>query len=230
MKIKELCESERPREKMFSLGTAALSNGELLAVLLRTGYAGKNVLEMSQELLAEAGGNLISLSVLSLEQLQELSGMGKGKAATLAACFELGRRLFSERSVVDKSPVVSPRMVYDMLIPFMLGLDHEECWVIFLNTVHYCIGMQKVSFGGRNETTIDLKEILRLTLEKKASNIILAHNHPSESPRPSKDDMRQTEALKKALTPMGIGLIDHVIICNDSYFSFSDNDVSIVRR
>ncbi|MBQ2104717.1 MAG: DNA repair protein RadC [Bacteroidales bacterium] len=226
MKIKELCESERPREKMLSGGAEALSSGELLAVLLRTGSSGKNVLELSQEILSCANGSLITLSGMSLGHLLEIDGMGKGKAATIMACFELGRRLFAERSAINKTPITSPKKVFELIIPTMLGLDHEECWVIFLNTAQYCTGMQRLSSGGQSATIVDVKEVIRLALERKAAHIVLTHNHPSGNPRPSQEDLRQTAALKKALTPMGIGLIDHVIVCDDCYFSFSDDATS----
>lgn len=230
MKIKELCEGERPREKMLSCGAEGLSSGELLAVLLRTGSSGKNVLELSQEILSYAGGSLICLSGMSLEHLLEINGIGEGKAATLMACFELGKRLFAERSSINKTPVTSPRKVFELMIPAMLGLDHEECWVLFLNNAQYCTGMQRLTSGGQNSTIVEVKEVVRLALEKKASHIILTHNHPAGNPRPSQEDLRQTAALKKALTPMGIGLMDHVIICDDCYFSFSDDASSPAFR
>ena len=230
MKIKELCEGERPREKMLSGGVQALSNGELLAVILRTGNPGKNVVELSQEILSEAQGSLVFLGGMSLEKLLAIDGIGKSKAATLAACFELGRRTFAEKAAFRKVPVTSPRMVFELMIPSLLGLDHEECWILFLNNAQYCTGRRRVSYGGMDSTVIDIKGITRLALEKRASYLILVHNHPSGSPLPSQEDIRQTAALKKALTPMGIGLMDHVIVCNDCYYSFSDEETGVARR
>ena len=230
MKIKELCESERPRERLLSKGAPSLSNGELMAVLLNTGGRGKNVVEMAQEVLSAANGSLITLAGMSMNQLEEVDGIGKSKAATLAACFELGRRLFAEKAAYRKYPVVSPLVVYEMMIPHLLGLDHEECWILFLNNAQYCTGRQRVSSGGLDSTIIDLKDITRTALDKRASFLILVHNHPSGSPFPSQEDLRQTEALKKALTPMGIGLMDHVIICNDCYYSFSDEEMKTVEH
>ena len=229
MKMKELSESERPRERLLSKGAPSLSNGELLAVLLVSGNQGKNVVEMAQEVLSAARGSLISLAGMSLSQLVEVDGIGKSKAATLAACFELGRRLFAERASFKKTAVISPQKVYDLMIPNMLGLDHEECWILFLNNAQYCIGRQKVSSGGLDSTIIDMKDITRMALDRRASYLILAHNHPSGSPYPSQEDIKQTAALKKALTPMGIGLMDHVIICDDCYYSFSDEEMKLAR-
>lgn len=230
MKIKELCESERPRERLLSQGAPSLSNGELLAVLLNTGGRGKNVVEMAQEVLSAARGSLINLAGMSLSQLEKVNGIGKSKAAVLAACFELGRRLFSERASFKKSPVISPQIVFELMIPHMLGLDHEECWILFLNNAQYCVGRQKVSSGGMDSTVIDMKDITRMALDMRSSFLILVHNHPSGSPYPSQEDIRQTAALKKALTPMGIGLMDHVIVCNDCYYSFSDEEMKFANR
>ena len=230
MKIKELCESERPRERLLSEGAPALSNSELLAVLLNTGNRGKNVVEMAQEVLSAADGSPITLAGMSMNQLEEVDGVGESKAATLTACFELGRRLFSEKASFRKFPVVSPRAVYEIMIPHLLGLDHEECWILFLNNAQYCTGRQRVSSGGLDSTVIDMKGITRMALDRRASFLILVHNHPSGSPCPSQEDLRQTEALKKALTPMGIGLMDHVIICNDCYYSFSDEEMNMADR
>ena len=230
MKMKEMCESERPRERLLSEGAPSLSNGELLAVLLNTGNRGKNVVEMAREVLLEAQGSLITLAGMSMARLEKVDGIGKRKAATLAACFELGRRLFSEKASFKKYPVVSPRMVYEIMLPHMLGLDHEECWILFINNAQYCIGRQRVSSGGLDSTVIDLKDITRMALDRRANFLVLVHNHPSGSPYPSNEDLRQTEALKKALTPMGIGLMDHVIICNDCYYSFSDEEMKLADR
>ena len=227
MKIKELSESERPRERLLSKGAPSLSNGELMAVLLNTGGRGKNVVEMAQEVLAEAGGSLISLAGMSLPQLEKVSGIGKSKAATLAACFELGRRMFAEKATFRKSPVISAQGVYELMIPHMLGLNHEECWILFLNNAQFCVGRQRMSSGGMDATVIDMKDITRMALDRRASFLILVHNHPSGSPYPSQEDIRQTAALKKALTPMGIGLMDHVVICDDCYYSFSDEEMKM---
>ena len=228
MKMKELCESERPREKMLSGGADVLSSGELLAVLLRTGSSGKNVLELSQEILSCAGGSLITLSGMSLEHLLEIDGMGKGKAATLMACFELGRRLFAERSAINKTPVTSPKKVFERIIPTMLGLDHEECWVIFLNTAQYCTGMQKLSSGGQNATIVDVKEVIRLALEKRAAHIVLTHNHPSGNLTPSQADKELTKRIASAGSILNVKLIEHLIIGvlpsgKPDYFSFAEN-------
>lgn len=230
MKIKDLCEDERPREKMYSHGAAALSSGELIAILLRTGNSTQSAVEVAQNLLSSAGGSLVSLSEMTIETLTGANGIGKGKASSLMACFELGRRLFSEKSAVSKAAVTSPKMVYELMIPRLLGVRHEECWVLFLNNAQYCLSCSRLTSGGQSATIIDVKEILRTALEKRAAFIVLVHNHPSGNPRPSMEDIKQTSALKKALSTFGIGLMDHVIICDDSFYSFSDESVGTVHR
>ena len=230
MKIKDLSMEERPREKLLAKGTEALSNSELLAIVLRTGTGKNNVLDMSRELLHKAGNSLVQLSSMSPECLMEISGIGKDKAATISAILELGRRFTSESSNIVNISITGPEMIWDLMAPRMKGLDHEECWVIFLNRANYVISKEMMSSGGMSSTIIDVKMILRKILEKKASGIILVHNHPSGNSRPGKADISQTQNLKKALEPFDVSLIDHLVIADDQFYSFSDNSVTIVEK
>ena len=230
MKIKDLSMEERPREKLMARGTEALSNSELLAIVLRTGTGKINVLDMSRELLHQAGNSLVQLSSMSPERLMEVSGIGKDKAATITAVLELGRRFTSESSHIVNISITGPEMIWDLMAPRMKGLDHEECWVIFLNRANYVISKEMMSSGGMSSTIIDVKMILRKVLEKKASGIILVHNHPSGNSRPGKADISQTENLKRALEPFDVSLIDHLVIADDQFYSFSDNSVTIVEK
>lgn len=225
MTINELSESERPREKLLENGAQALSNGELLAVLLRTGTRGRSVLEMAQELLASAEGSLVALFSFGTPRLSRISGIKKDKAATLQAAAELGRRFLSESSGIDRRTIVSPRMVYDEMLPLLKGLDHEEFWVMFLNSAHYRTGRERISVGTLDSTPFDTRKLARLILDRNAAGIILVHNHPGGNPRPSAADSRNTEALKTALSAFGIDFIDHVIVSDESFFSFSDGRV-----
>lgn len=225
MKIKDLLNDERPREKMLAKGAGSLSNTELIALLLRSGTHGKNVLEVAMSLLHDVGGSLTSLSSMSVEKLCSYEGIGMGKALTLLAAVELGRRSCSEGSVFDKVSLNTPGLIYEMMLPRLKGLDHEECWVIYLNRANYLIASEKISSGGHDSTVIDIRYILRKALERQASAVILVHNHPSGSPRPGTADMRETAALKKALDTIGIALLDHVIVADDCFYSFSDERV-----
>lgn len=222
MKILEMCEKERPRERLMASGPGSLSNAELLSVLLRTGLPGESVLEISQKLLGLSGGSLGGLFELSATRLRSVRGIGKDKAATIMAAFELGKRFLAEGASVVKRPLVGPRMVYDIMSPELKGIDHEECWVMYLNGSNYLMGKSRMSSGGGNSTTIDIKQILRGALDRKAHSLILVHNHPSSNPRPSRADLEWTRSLTEAAGTMDLALLDHIIICDDCFYSIAD--------
>jgi DNA repair protein RadC len=227
MKIKELCNDDRPREKMVRKGAAALSNSELLAILLRTGSGKMNAVETAQSLIADNEGRLDNIAALSIERLCERKGIGPGKAVTIAAAFELGRRHTGELGSCTRIKVSSPEDAYRILIPYLRDLDHEECWVIFLNKANILTGKERISSGGMEATVMDSKLIIRRALEKKATGIILAHNHPSGSAYPSTADINQTKILKAALNTCDIVLTDHIIIgAGGGYYSFNDEMLS----
>ena len=225
MKIKELCMDERPREKMMQKGADSLSNAELLAILLRTGTGKMNVVDVARELLKSAGGKLNGVADMALERLCEIEGIGPGKAVTLAAAFELGRRAASEPIVESRTAISSPKIVFRAMLPIMRGLDHEECWVMYLNRANYMIAREKISSGGIDSTTFDSRAIAIKALEKRASGIVITHNHPSGSAIPGAADINATKQLEMTLKTCGISLIDHVIIAEDSYYSFADEEV-----
>ena len=225
MRLKELCLDDRPREKMVEKGPAALSNAELLAIMIRTGTGKMNVVEVARALLHSAEGRLNAIADMSLDKLCSVSGIGPGKAVTIAAAFELGRRSAAELIVADRISVSSPKVVFRMMLPLLRGLDHEECWAIFLNRANYVLGKERMSVGGLESTVVDVKSILRRALEKKASGVILVHNHPSGSAMPGQADIRQTGLLKKALQTCEIQLLDHVIVAEDSWYSFADKQL-----
>ena len=225
MRLKELCLDDRPREKMVEKGPAALSNAELLAIMIRTGTGKMNVVEVARALLHSAEGRLNAIADMSLDKLCSISGIGPGKAVTIAAAFELGRRSAAELIIAERISVSSPKVVFRMMLPLLRGLDHEECWVIFLNRANYVLGKERMSVGGLESTVVDVKSILRRALEKKASGVILVHNHPSGSAMPGQADIRQTGLLKKALQTCEIQLLDHVIVAEDSWYSFADEQL-----
>ena len=225
MKMKDLCEDDRPREKMMRSGAVVLSNAELLAVLLRTGTGKMNALDVARELLRAAEGRLGEVAGMSLERLCHVDGIGPGKAVAVAAAFELGRRLAAEDGVEKMPHIDSPRRVYMIMASLMRDIRHEECWVLFLNHANRLIGKEMISKGGMDSTLIDKRIILRRALDRKASGVILVHNHPSGSPYPSVEDIRQTRDLGKALASCDLHLVDHVIVSGRSYYSFSDERV-----
>jgi len=223
MKLKELCKTERPREKLLSLGAPALSNGELLAILLHSGIGDKNVLDLSREILTLSNGSLVNLFGMCASRLMSISGIGPSKASEILAAIELGKRYLEEDSKVRKVPIINSRMVFDYMIPRMKGLLHEECWVLFLNGRNLLCSEQKVGEGNSSSTVIDTQKILRSALDFGASSVVLIHNHPSGNPKPSTADIKNTESLKKALNAVQIDLMDHVIISQNCFFSFCDN-------
>ena len=222
MRMKELCNDERPREKLLEKGPEALSNAELLAIMLRTGTGRMNAVDLGRELVRSGGGTLNSVAAMPAERLCALDGIGPSKAATIVAAFELGRRAFAESTMADTRTISHPRTVFQIMLPHLRGLDHEECWVLFLNRANMLLGKEMMSSGGLESTIIDCKTITRRALEKKASSVILVHNHPSGSPTPGQADIKQTAMLKKALDTCDISLMDHVVVADDSYYSFAD--------
>lgn len=222
MKLKELCADERPREKMLDKGASSLSNAELLAIMLRTGTGRNNVLEVAQTLLRRVDGRLDDLAAMSVEVLCETTGVGPSKAVTLAAAFELGRRWFSEEGVAKRSKVSSPKDVFRMMYPLLKGLEYEECWAVYLNNANHCLGKDRLSTGGVDSTVLDSKILIRRACEKKATGVILVHNHPSGSAMPSVADINRTKSIRSALKACEMSLVDHVVIGSRNYYSFSD--------
>ena len=222
MRLKELCADEMPREKMLVKGAGALSNTELLAILLRVGRNGMNVIDVARELLRSGDGTLAGVAQMSVDKLCSIRGIGPGKAVAVAAAFELGRRVSLEAAMDSEEPVSSPRKVFGIMQPLTKDLDHEECWVLLLNKSNRLISREMISSGGLDSTVIDNRVIIRKAIEKKASAIILVHNHPSGNALPSQADIVQTQALAKALKTFDISLVDHVIVATGAYYSFVD--------
>lgn len=223
MGIKDWGAGERPRERLVQAGEEALSNSELIGIILRTGSGRLSAVDLGRELLQLGGNTLVGLSRMSLERLERAEGIGRVKAVTLKAAFELGRRFAREsNSSEDNRPVSSSARVFEIMYPRLKGLEHEECWVLFLNRAGMVISVERISSGGSSSTVVDRKIILRMAVEKMAGSIILVHNHPSGSRFPGECDIRETRMLKEAAKLMDISLLDHVIIAGDSYYSFSD--------
>lgn len=229
MKLKDFCADEMPREKMISKGARTLSNTELLAILLRTGRDGVNVIDMSRELLQSGDGSLNGIAEMSLERLKSICGIGPSKAVTIAAAFELGRRVNTEVAENCNERISSAKKVFRIMQPIMKDLDHEECWVIFLNKANRFIGKEMISCGGLDSTIIDNRSIIRKAIDRKATGLILVHNHPSGSSLPSTADISQTQALNRALKTCDLALVDHVVISKGEYYSFADEIATAVH-
>lgn len=225
MKLKELNKQERPREKMISRGAGALTDVELLAILLRTGTSTHNVVDVARELLRAADDRLGGVAAMSLDRLRQVDGIGPSKAVAVAAAFELGRRLALEVGMENVPRMDSPAKVYRVMLPLLRDLDHEECWVLFLNKSNGLISKERMTSGGQDFTVMDKRVVVRRALEKKAVSVILVHNHPSGNAMPSVEDINQTRDLGRALSACGLQLLDHVIVAGASYYSFSDEQV-----
>ena len=223
MKIKDLNADERPRELMLKSGAQNLSGAQLLAILLRTGNRSRNVLDVARDLLYSAEGSLNILSDMSLEKMCEVKGIGMDKAVTVAAAFELGRRLNSERDD-GKVMITCASKAIRVLRPLFSSMETEELWCLFLKRSRRIISSERISSGGETLTEVNIKKIVRRSLDLKASAVILSHNHPSGNPKPSEADLKMTRKVKQALETFEIMLMDHIIVTEDDHFSFNDEN------
>lgn len=221
MRITEMSESERPREKLLARGAQALADGELLAILLRNGRRGESALEQAQRLLNLTDGRLTGLFDCDAGYLASMEGIGPPKAATILAAFELGRRFIQEQCPSGES-VMEPKTVFDLMLPRLKGLKHEECWELLLDHKSRIIKILRCTVGGGRTTTIDIPALVRNAMSHSAAGIILVHNHPDGDPRPSASDIRETGALRDAAASCSIPLIDHIIISDEHYYSFNE--------
>ena len=221
MSINDWKLDDRPREKMYVSGAASLSDSELLAILINSGTRNKSALEVAREILSQSGNTLNGLSLMSFDRLCTVPGIGEAKAARLKATFELAARMQRE-AVGNGTSIRSSRSVSRIFMPLLRNLQHEECWVLFLNRANRIIGKERVSVGGVSVTVMDPRVIIKKAVDKLASAIILVHNHPSGNPMPSDMDRKQTKVLKEAAALLDVQLLDHIIIAGDRYYSFCD--------
>lgn len=224
MKIKTWAKEDRPREKFALKGKSSLTDAELVAILLGSGNREESAVELSKRVLGSVKNNLNELGTLNVQNLMKFKGIGEAKAITIAAALELGRRRktaeISKRLVIDSS-VKAFHVISDNL----LDLEHEEFWVILLNRSNHLIDKVNISKGGVSGTVVDPKLVFRAAIEKLASSIILCHNHPSGRLKASKEDLSLTRKLVEAGKHIDISVIDHLIIGNNTYFSFSDEAI-----
>ena len=226
IKVKDWIPDDRPREKLLKNGASALTNTELIAILLRSGTRSETVLDVAKRILAMAKNNLHELGKLEIPQLCKIRGIGATKAITLIAALELGRR----RAAIlpDNQPIIeTSRDVAALFVPLLSDLPHEEFYALFLNAAGRLIGQVKLSQGGISGTVVDTRIILKTALEKLATKIVLIHNHPSGSINPSAEDRQITKKIKDAAALMDIQLIDHLIIAQGKYYSFAEHGAEL---
>ena len=219
--ITQWAEEDRPREKMMLHGVSALSNAELLAILIGSGNTEESAVELMRKVLADYRNNLNELGKASIDELCRYKGIGPAKAITILAASELGKRR-KEEKVEERVTILSSKDVYECFYPLMCDLPTEECWVLLLNQASKIIDKVKIGVGGLNATAVDVRCVLREALLKRASAIALCHNHPSGSIRPSREDDRLTQQVNQASQCMNIRLVDHVILTDGAFYSYAD--------
>ena len=223
--ISDWSEEDRPREKLMLKGKEALSNAELIAILIGSGSRKESAVDLSRRILASVDHNLNSLTKLSISQLMNFKGIGEAKAITIISALELGRRQRSEDALQFKNKVTSSKVVFEIMQPIIGELSHEEFWVLFLNNSNKVISKSQLSKGGITGTIVDVRLVFKLALESGATGLILCHNHPSGSLMPSSADKEITKKLKQAGDNLDVKVLDHLIITETKYFSFADEGI-----
>lgn len=220
--IRNWAEEDRPREKLLLKGPTALSDAELIAILIGSGNANESAVELSQQILHSVANNLHALGKVSVKELTtQFYGIGQAKAISIIAALELGKRR-NAADVVKRARIRSSKDAFVLLHPILCDLPHEELWVALMSRGGKILGKHKISQGGLAETSADMRLILRAAITGLASGIILFHNHPSGNLQPSTQDDMLTERLNKATRMMDISLLDHIIIADNQYYSYAD--------
>lgn len=220
--IMDWAEEDRPREKLMQKGIASLSDAELLAILIGSGNTEETAVELARRILRHSKDNLHQLGLCSVQELvKNFKGIGEAKAITIVSALELGRRR-KEVNSIQRSKIEKSQDIFELFHPILADLPHEEFWVLLLNRSNKVIEPVKISQGGIAGTVVDTKIILKTAIEKLASSVVLCHNHPSGNQTASREDVAITQKLKRAFDSVEIGLLDHVIICGDRYFSLAD--------
>lgn len=222
--IKNWQEEERPREKMLQKGAPALTDAELLAILISSGTKERSAIDLAKDILLLADNNLHELGRLSIMELQQTKGIGEARAITIAASLELGRRRQMTEGI-NRPTIDTSKTAADIVIPLMRDLNHEVFCVLYLNQANRLIRHELISSGGMTGTVADIRMILKNALLYNANQLIIAHNHPSGNLAPSAADKELTRKLKAAAGYMDIKLLDHIIVAEVSFLSFADEGI-----
>lgn len=222
--IKNWAADDKPREKMSSKGVTALSDAELIAILLGTGSVNKSAIDLGRQIMDIAQNNLHKLSRFNLNQLQQIKGIGLAKAVRISAAMELGRRR-QAADILDRKKFGSSKEAALFLMPLMQDFETEKFCVLYLNHANKLINYEFISHGSLTATIVDIKVILRNALHQLASKLILGHNHPSGNPKASQSDIQLTNKIKQAAKLMDIELLDHIIIADNVYTSLKDQSL-----
>jgi len=223
MKIKDWAAEDRPREKLATKGIDALSNAELLAILLRSGTPEKTAVALAQEVLQSCDNSLTKLGRMSLSDLQRFEGLGTTKAASVLAALELGRRRAQSAILEESYLITDSTKVFQYFHNQLADLAHEELWALYLSKGAKILHARRISSGGTDFSGADIKMIVLPALQYMASSVALCHNHPHGRPQPSHADQETTRKVTEALRLFDIRLLDHIIIADHQYYSFVDN-------
>ncbi len=221
LSIKEWSLEDRPREKLLTKGISSLSDSELIAIIIGSGSRDESAVQLSKRILGSVQHNLNELGKLSLDDLQKYKGIGEAKAIGIVAALEIGRRRKLTESI-NREKITSSKDIYEIFHSILADLPHEEFWILLLNRSNKIIDRQKISQGGISGTVTDIRLMMKAALDKLASSIVLAHNHPSGNTKPSDADIFITQKVKESGKLMDITLLDHLIITDGNYFSFAD--------
>ncbi|WP_341216560.1 DNA repair protein RadC [uncultured Wocania sp.] len=219
--IKNWAQDDQPREKLLYKGKSALSDAELVAILIGSGNREESAVALCKRILSSVDNNLSELGKLSVEQLMEFKGIGEAKAITITAAMELGRRRRGGEAL-EKNKITSSTSVFELMQPIIGELQHEEFWIIYMNNSNKVIQKNQLSKGGITGTLVDVRLVLKNALQLGATGLILTHNHPSGTLKPSEADKQITQKLKVAAESLDIKVLDHLIITEKAYFSFAD--------
>ncbi|MBD3864473.1 MULTISPECIES: RadC family protein [Olleya] len=222
--IKNWSQDDQPREKLLYKGKVALSDAELVAILIGSGNRQESAVALCKRILASTDNNLSQLGKLTIKQLMEFKGIGEAKAITIIAALELGRRRRGGEAL-ERKKITSSKSVFELMQPIIGELPHEEFWIIYLNNSNKVIHKSQLSKGGITGTLVDTRLVLKTALEVGAVGLILTHNHPSGTLKPSQADKDVTLKLKLAAQSLDIKVLDHLIITEQSYFSFADQSI-----
>jgi len=223
--IKDLAKEDRPREKLLEKGLFSLTDAELIAILIGSGSPKESAVELAQKIMKHYQNNLVELGKATVEQLiNNFYGVGEAKAITIVAAMELARRR-SSTAAVEMPQIITSRDIFDLMFPLLSDLNHEEFWILLLNNNNKVKTRANIGKGGISKTIVDVRLIFKKAIDVGASYIVLCHNHPSDSIKPSKDDIDLTKKLSEAGKILDIKVLDHVIISGRSYFSFADENM-----
>lgn len=224
MSIKSWAEADRPREKLLLKGKRNLSDSELLGIIIGSGNNKESAVDLCKRILQQCNNNLHELGALSVNDLCQYKGIGEAKAISIIAALELGLRR-GDSQVSEKALIKGSKDVYRHMTPLLTALKHEEFWVLYLNKGNKVLHKNQLSSGGLSGTVVDVRILFKTALEQLASSVILVHNHPSGTLRPSSEDLKITQKIKTAGASLDIAVLDHLIFTDNGYYSFADEGV-----